>query len=354
MAEYPKPNPAPLGAISPTLANDLLSCALRVAWRLDVSYASLRRPSTFSELGMIAHAVVEDVGKGLLAKANTPGEARELLEADWRTHQVAREANLAAAWAPAQAPPAEQWPGYQLTRARVIRRGVRSIGRYIAPRSAASQVESRLDDPATGLTGRPDRVEGPSGDRCVVDLKTGLAQADPTPAQRRQLLLYAYLVSAETGEIPTRMAVEDASGKRWSEAVDADEVRRTVDEVIGRRDEFDTAVAAGAIADLASPSADTCRYCPYRVVCGSYWTSLTAGWAHPSVAGEIVDVHRSPAGSVLTVLAESPVDDETEWLVTAVPSEDWRRHERIGVVGAELSGARSHLRWRWTTVAWAL
>lgn len=157
-------------------------------------------------------------------------------------------------------------------------------------------VEKDLSAPGTGLRGRPDRVEGGRGNRCVVDLKTGLSQEGATESQRLQLLIYCHLVEAETGEMPTRVAIEDPSGRRWEETVTATAVEELVARVQDARRKYED-TPAPLLATLATPSANTCRRCAYRLVCGPYWQALETTWEHASVAGTIVGIISNGCGS---------------------------------------------------------
>ncbi len=221
-----------------------------------------------------------------------------------------------------------------------------------APSRAAAAIEETLEDRATGLFGRPDRVEGDGADRVVVDLKTGLHQGGATESQRRQLLLYAHLVNVATGDRPTRVAIEDPAGRRWEESITEADVAGAVDEVLDATSEFQLAIRDGAWEGLASPSSETCRRCPYRLVCSPYWKSLDVSWGQGSVAGEVTGRGRSPAGSITEMCAVSPVDASGEgWLVSATPAELGIVDERVAIVDAEITGTDRLLRWRWSTMS---
>src|SRR4051812_12547405 len=114
MLSRPKPNPKPLERVSPTVANELFTCPYRVAWRRDDRFRALRRPTPYTELGAIAHATVEDVSHGALVGVTTDEEARSLLEEAWAQHLAASVERLRAQWAPADPPPADEWPGYHV------------------------------------------------------------------------------------------------------------------------------------------------------------------------------------------------------------------------------------------------
>ena len=94
-------------------------------------------------------------------------------------------------------------------------------------------IELDLEDPESRLYGHADRIER-SGDRTrIVDLKSGLHQGDPTADQHRQLLLYAVLAQRSTGEWPSEIAIEDASGAQTAIELDATAAENALAEVVG-------------------------------------------------------------------------------------------------------------------------
>jgi hypothetical protein len=95
---------------------------------------------------------------------------------------------------------------------------------------------------------------------------------------------------------------------------------------------------------------ETCRHCPYRLVCTQYWETLELRWAHGSVAGRVLRSRRSEGGSVTEVRAESPVDAAgVGWVVSAAP-EDPGNASSVAIVDAESTGTDRLLRWRWSTM----
>jgi hypothetical protein len=217
---------------------------------------------------------------------------------------------------------------------------------------ASCRSRNPFADPYMNLRGRPDRVEGPPGNRTVIDLKTGLAQSDASPEQRRQLLLYAHLVQASTGDLPRQIAIEDAAGRRWQEPITPDLVNAAVAEVTRAREGYKRAESRGALPTLARPAPDTCRWCPYRPVCEPYWANLEKAWRHGSVAGMTTS---DSAGSTIEINAASPADSSgRRWIVSAAPASVVAAARPIAVVDAEVTGAAEHLRWKWRTTAWML
>jgi RecB family exonuclease len=350
--ELPTPNPSALDVLTPTRANDLIACPTRVAWQLDARFKYLRRPNPASALGALAHAVMEDVGHGLLADVEVPN-ARTVIDQSWDDHEGLAVDLLSRAWSPARPPPPEDWPGYELTRARVTRRALKLAGRRsdVSNDTATVAVEHELVDSTTRMLGRPDRVEHSSRGICVVDLKTGVAQQGPSPAQRRQLLLYAHLVHATSGELPATIAIEDASGRRWEETVDIEEIHQLLDQLLAARTAFDQARAAGKLLELAEPGEETCRWCAHRVICRPYWDALDATWRHGSVLGAI-DAITGTATQSASIVVDRPVDASgQQWTIAGTPP-TMHVGNSVAVVDAGLTSCDDHLRWRWSTLAW--
>ena len=212
------------------------------------------------------------------------GAEELLLEETWTAFEVAAQGRLANAWSPAPVPIPGEWRGYHVTRTRVIRRALRLFDSQRpqpvapVPTPSKTRIEQPVVEQATGLQGTPDRVEGAAGDRCVVDLKTGLEQAEATEGQRRQLLLYAHMVTVDEGA-PTRIAIEAVvAGQRWEERITTSDVEGAVAQAVDARGRFNAAALAGTSEHLAEPGPDTCRFCTYRPVCGPL-ASLRGGLA---------------------------------------------------------------------------
>jgi CRISPR/Cas system-associated exonuclease Cas4 (RecB family) len=317
LPDLPHPSPEPIARVTPTLSNDLLACPRRVGFARDPSFARWRRPSTFSVLGDAAHAVAEHVAEVQQWPAE-PGELRRHLNAAWEERIEAGAARLAAAWAPAVPPPPEEWPAYQVTRLRTIRRAERAIGAQLEePRSvavacpsvpsSAAGTEVELVDRASGLEGRADRIERIDGSYRVVDLKTGMNQEEPEEEQLRQLLLYAVLVHRRTGEWPADIAVENASGEQFVVPLEPADAEAALSEVSVAVAAFNEQVQSAGELE-ARASVDTCRWCAYRTCCGAYWRKLSAEWGHAAAMGSVVHAGADGKGAHADVRVIAPED----------------------------------------------
>ena len=354
----PVPDARPIARFSPTLVEAITSCALKAAFSQDPAFRRLRRPTPSSLLGQAGHRLTEGAFRGRF-DADSAERLRRTLEGAWQAEVATAAKELADAWTVAPPPPPRDWPGYELTHVRLIRRLARLVeqrhGRASAPtaRSEPAVVTERaLEDPTTGLHGRPDRVERLNSRIRVVDLKAGWTQQPEIRAsQRRQLLLYAYLVYRDTDRWPDEIAIEDASGRRATEPVDAEEATAALNQAVQAVRRFNSALASGqSPIRLATPSPESCRHCPFRAVCEPYWNAVRIDWPLlPSVLGEVITT--SPAfgqaqlaavrpsyraGSTITVLGIGQGGLPSPGVV-------------VGVVDAYSTGQDDALQARWAT-----
>jgi RecB family exonuclease len=309
--DLPVPRPALIDRISPSAANDLLACKLRVGFGRDPTYHAWRRPTPATVLGKASHHVLEQAFR---SGSIPPGDRKEALRSEWEQAIAEGVEELESAWAPAVPPPPDLWPGYQLTRTRVLRRALR-IAESRADRSDARDaatgdggLEVSLEAPELRLLGRVDRIDRAAGRMQIVDVKSGIRASEPTPEHVRQLQLYAALVHAERGEWADDLVIESASGQQHVMELDRTAVLDAVAEVGAAIDQFNELAATESFEAAATPDPDHCRFCTYRVLCRPYWSALTTEWSHRSVLGEIEATSVNEAQQVISVKVASPVD----------------------------------------------
>ncbi|BBY01510.1 hypothetical protein MSEO_20090 [Mycobacterium seoulense] len=274
MLNPPRPHPRFVDRITPTILSGLSMCVWRVGFGRDPAMSSLDRWSPAAALGTVVHSVKRQFGdpKGF--------------EAIWDAAVATAQAKLAAEWAPATPPSPDNWPGWSLTKTRIRKAWLRSESGP-APRTVAAQRgflpplpwrELRLDHPSLPLAGQPDLVERVDGKIWVLDTKTGLRQANPSSDQRDQLLIYCALVQANLGEMPAAAAIETSRGERYSFAVDPNEVKTLVERAVDTLDRFNSAAADGFDESMASPSAEACGWCPFRIACHPFFRAYDETW----------------------------------------------------------------------------
>jgi hypothetical protein len=208
-------------------------------------------------------------------------------------------------------------------------------------------------------TGRADRVERSGSGVELVDLKSGWTlPAELQPSHRRQLLFYAYLWHAQSGEWPQRVSIQRLDGTRLSFDVDPAEADDLVSDLLRRRDGFNRAAEDGSPPDsLAAPSAATCRHCDYRVVCRSFFRAIDDSWCWylKSVLGSVTARFPSGASAVLELNVEAGnlPDGVGRARLLGVPSELVPEvGQRVAVVDATPTRVPGDLRATWETQLW--
>ena len=211
-------------------------------------------------------------------------------------------------------------------------------------------MEVELRDPDSGLCGRIDRIERDGSTTRVVDLKTGPHQEEPTEEQRRQLLLYAVLIHRTTGDWPTSIAIEDASGTRYTEPLDASSAEQALADVQSAVAAFNTAIDKDILIESAEPSDERCGRCAYRVVCHPYWDALESSWDHRSVVGTVVASGKSGGGAFAEIQIERPTDRTGRRMHLAGVAGTLPTDGKIAVIGWIGPADGCDVRARWSTV----
>ena len=345
------PRPDRIVNFAPTTVNSLVACPYRVA----LVRAGLVRTklSLAAALGQLAHQMHEFYWRGGVAReAGDTVEAA--LRAEWDRLAKAKEQALDHEYGIGVPPRAQDWPGYALTRSRTIRTLRRlAEARPVRRGSGAVKFEMRLTDDATGLYGTLDRLEISDGRLTIVDLKSGAWQGEVTPEQRRQLLLYAWLVHVARGSWPSEVIIETAAGIQTAIAVVQVEVEQNVAQAQELVAEFNAAVDTGwnALEESARPAEENCRSCVARVACEPYWATLSPEWRYQgAVYGRVASTTATPEGTTITI--------DTIWprgrlgqptAVYQVRALDIGVGDVVAVVGADERGSASVLRCRWDT-----
>jgi hypothetical protein len=274
---------APIGRVSPTLGESLRTCALQVAFRLDDRFKPYRRGGTAAALGRASHDLLEAAGKQEF-RGRSARELRDQLEGRWDSLVAECVNELKEEWPLGDVPEPGRWPGYELTHTRLIASLAEHLERTSAvPAEAAGRridTELWLEDGTGVIAGRVDRVEHtPRGSR-IIDLKSGwTVRREVTEAQRRQLLIYAYLWHANHGTWPVEAAIQHPDGTRVAVGVAGDEATAEAESLRQARDAYNDRARSGAsTGDLAAPSPEACERCVFKASCPYLFASAQPDW----------------------------------------------------------------------------
>ena len=292
MIEYsftPKPlDPENIEYCDPTLVNQLAKCMYQTAFKRDKNFDYLQRANLFLLRGTAVHSVREKSPNKLL---EVPDENfKEAFNEIWESKMKAQHQKLVDDWFPALVPDFEDWPEYRRVQSRT-RRNVKKEIQRIKDSGGGERpvIEGWFEDERLKLKGKPDRVETwDSQTVAIVDIKTGPDQEEIRPEQRRQLLFYAHLFRASSGQTPKKIIVENTRGERTIEDIEDSDIDAVVEEILELRNNFNSGLD-GNLETFATPSKENCQYCPYRSHCDPFWLTYDKEWSQwqISISGKV-------------------------------------------------------------------
>lgn len=269
-------------AVSPTLAEVLRLCKLRAGLSRAANADKYVLGNPKAWLGTAYHAVLEAVWSAPLD--GLEARLRRLWEAAiQREYERARTHHLDKRFGPP-----ESWPGYYVAAAMALIRakelaGVSAraefSGKVIRP---GDELREKKFSAANGkIAGRPDMVR--SGE--VVDFKSGDIFEDESQEQIkqsyvRQLRIYGLLVRESLGWWPRRGVLLPMIGSSVAVDLEPHACEKEAAGAVQLLEDYNAAIAGDRDpVGLASPSARTCRWCPFKLVCQPFWRSVSPSWS---------------------------------------------------------------------------
>lgn len=306
--------------VSPTILEQYLECKLQAHFSLDSEIKKLHRPGTAAAVGMVAHKTIELLQRGYEFSAS------------WNYSCEHVKRIMSEAWAPAVPPPPSRWDGYQLTRARIqLRVEADEFGagkrtdfdsvqlpepNYVkrtAIEGNASRlgklpwIEQVLFDPILRLKGIPDLVKEVDGEIIIVDLKSGINQAEPTEKQIRQLHFYAWLVECNTGKRPNSGEVVTANNQVFSIRINREAVEEVIELSKRAHLEFAEQSHRRLLSESATPNEKSCCRCSFKVACAPFLNEVQEGWKSDLVVrGLVVEIGKRDSLSYIDLDLDFP------------------------------------------------
>ena len=287
------PRPEPVATWSPSTYNVLSRCPLSFAFERDGDFRSrYRRGSTFTAIGNVAHALSERIASHEFDAVQLD-DLKTALSVAWEEEAAKELEDLRTSWAPALPPSSRDWPFYATNKAKTLVRLRGDMARYRewaahGGGGTGALVENEMRDASINLVGRADRIERRDDHVAVIDLKTGVEVDSISDENRQQLMLYAHLYRTEHGALPDSIVVMNASGTRFEEPIDHDGLDQVISEFKEVTAKFNDAASLGNdLTPFATPSAKSCRWCSYRVVCARYWDAIQPDWNDTDAAGVV-------------------------------------------------------------------
>lgn len=290
----PPPEPRLLLSTTPTGAEALRTCWLRVAFEASPAHASQTFRGPSARLGTVCHRLLAAAGSGSF-DGLAPDSLVASFDVMWCDEVRRQEEEARASPLEHHLARAGRWPFYQLKRFYTSR----AVQRLVAARAAsesgsgtrgaragpgAPQFERLYEGFGGRLRGRIDHVEYRGGQPFIVDYKSGTIFEDGESAvlavrasYQRQLRLYAALHWDKTGLWPAGAELVSLRGERAAVAINPPEALALVEETLNQLDRYNEMVRTGTLPP-ASPAADVCRHCPFKAMCGPFWRAVGPSW----------------------------------------------------------------------------
>ncbi len=268
----------PLKYITPSLVFALERCLLYVAFGLDEQYSSYRTYSPRGRLGSITHDILEKVSKGILRDKNEVEWESSLLRL-WDEKVEKHEQEVLASESERHYGVAEHWPRYNLQKALTIRKSLEiaaSLQKSAIYKSKGNWETEQFIQAFDGkIRGRADAVYQSEQGVEIIDYKTGnIYDEDESgdshlkTSYRRQLLLYAAMYHAETGQWPFRGHIVPLVGQQVTIEIDPVAANNEASTALSLLKQFNKSVSEGdSLLSLTQPSEQSCRYCTYKTIC---------------------------------------------------------------------------------------
>lgn len=268
----------PLKYITPSRVFALERCFLQVAFGLDEQYSSYRTYSPRARLGSITHDILEKVSKGILQGKNEARWESSLLQL-WDEEVEKHEQEVLASESEQHYGMAERWPRYNLQKVLTIRKSLEIAASL--QKSATYKSKGRWDTEKYvqafngKLRGRADAIYQSEQGTEIIDYKTGNIYDEDKNGDshlktdyRRQLLLYAAMYHAETGQWPIRGHIIPLVGQQVTIEIDPVTANNEVSTALSLLNQFNKSVSEDdSLLSLAQPSEQSCRYCTYKAIC---------------------------------------------------------------------------------------
>ncbi|MGH8226842.1 MAG: PD-(D/E)XK nuclease family protein [Steroidobacteraceae bacterium] len=275
---------------NPSLAETMRTCLLRAGLSKASGSSNFVLGNPKAWLGAAYHEVLEKTVEIDLGQESIEDAVERL----WGLAIAAQQQRAAAHALNHRFGSPASWPGYYVARASVLLRAKELTAKATPDEVAAEKAggagpgrtirEQEFTAFDGRLLGRPDVIR--AGE--VVDYKSGAILEHDTAARVdvvkaayvRQLRIYGYLVKQRLGWWPKRGVLLPLGGAGVEVALDSSECEREANEAVGLLDSYgEKCRAAAKPEDLASPAPNACRWCPFKLVCPSFWRVSTPDWS---------------------------------------------------------------------------
>lgn len=291
----------PFERISPSRFAALRECPLREAWAAGSEIVLLPR-SPMTVMGLVAHQVLREAARSADSTFHPERRWDELIEA---MNEKLRQSWVEVGLCPIQLTA----PMYEVLKRRTCVRATKILstttggGKTTRTGRRSTGYEVWVESRDGKVAGSIDKAEIVDGEIVLSDLKTGSVtntsgksgESDVKESYAVQLKMYAALYEQTFGRWPARLRIDPLSGASKDLEFTQSECSGLISSASIALETLNTKIgdASQEVFDLASPSAETCRFCTFRPTCKAYRTESSKGhrkWP-PDVFGKIWDIN---------------------------------------------------------------
>jgi hypothetical protein len=280
------------------MAEVMRVCQLRAALSRAQGTSHFVLGSPKAWLGTAYHAVLEHIVSGRAAGENV----EQAIDRLWNEAIAIQQTRASSHPLDRRFGSAENWPAYYLVRASTGLRARELVASFDShaqhshySTSAESLPEYREREfTAFGgkLFGRPDLVRNHE----IVDYKSGSITEFAEDAQEevvraayvRQLRIYGYLVRENLGTLPRRGLLVPFAGPPVEVGLEQRDCEREAAQAVAVLDSFNADMSKLNVSRLASPSPESCKWCPFKGICPAFWQNISGNWSG-YLGGEAVE-----------------------------------------------------------------
>lgn len=324
----------PLKRISPSRFTAFKECSLREVWRA-VRQPALLPTSPTARLGTAIHQLLAEAGSGRLGHGATPNIEQRWAELVQKVEQQLQETALEKSLLPLH----RTVPDFEVRRLRACRKAAELARLTGSVAKTGGNVRAPFEvwvATADGLVGGAiDHVQETTEGAVLRDYKSGqVLQAAETALLKEeyqtQLKLYAALFKASFDRWPVRLEIVPLQGPAHVVSFSPAECGGLLEEALQLLQQINAALLKKpdlGVEALAAPSAQACRYCPYRPACPAYHQArphiIGDSWPQ-DVWGQVTQIKPLGNGRIsLSVMAASHQSTNVQ-IRSLTP--DWARY----------------------------
>lgn len=313
------PDPRHIDWISPSAVSRLQACGLAESRRRAGGGHGKAASSPGARLGNAAHRVLEWVADSAPELA-ADSQGQQRIADRWGVEVAVEIAESAKHPAERHFGSASRWPSFGRIAATLKVDGMLLAAELSDLAPDRRRAELALASSDGTLRGTADLIVlDDAGNATIIDHKAGEVhddQVEPDGLYSQQVLLYAAM-ARDAGITPASAEIRPLGGTPRTIEVTSSAMDDALIEARAQLHRYNQAVDQGGETELANPSEQACRWCPYIIDCSAAWSDEADLGDLALLEGKVQTVQVLTSSLAIRVLA-----DGDEYQATGLPRTD--------------------------------